>query len=526
MADSLTQSKQTFVWDPSQKGATWYALAAGAFGVLGLPSGPSPIALVVALVLLIYLVYDVVPRRGAWLGFLFGLSYFGLGFSWLLTSLHTYGGISMGLALLMLFLLSATMALYPALFGMVLSSLAPKIWLLPLAAPALWTLTEWLRTRVLGGFPWNLIGYAWDPWLPMIQAADLGGVFFLSWLLMFPASVVAVMWLRRSSWRETLVGLAIIAVIILSLFLYGKWRIESLIALQNRDIWAPPIRVAIVQANIAQHLKWEPKRQKENMERYLQLSRSLKGPLDLVVWPETAVAFFLQASSNYLNEIGQLSKDLDAPVLTGAPMADREKDGQWRFYNSMILLDDSDTLSRRYDKHHLVPFGEFIPFRGFVPSVFEKFTEGTEDFTPGPGPVSLPWSGGNIGPLICYEVIFPHEVRQLTSTGAKWLVNITNDAWFGESAKPQHLAMARMRAVENRRPLIRAANTGISTVFDHMGRQLGRIDANQMGTMVATVHQSTIRSLYQRSGHLWVWIWVYLCGASWLIGWWRNVKEK
>ncbi|MEO5339382.1 MAG: apolipoprotein N-acyltransferase [Magnetococcus sp. MYC-9] len=497
--------------------AAGYALLAGGIAVLGLPSGPSPIALMVGLMLLITLLPRFSARQGAWLGFFFGLSHFSLGFSWLLTSLHTHGGIPWLGSLLMLLGLAACMALYPALFGALLARLAPRPWLLPLAAPALWVITEWLRAHLLGGFAWNLVGYGWDRWAPFLQIADLGGIFLLSWLMVLPASVGAALWLRRPPTAPFFAACSGVALVLGLVFWYGEERLATLQRSQQQDN-RPPIRVAVVQGNIPQQLKWATAQQKETLERYLQLSRALPKPLDLVVWPETAMSFFFRSNPDFLAQISQLSRELAAPVLTGTPSIDREseEDG-WRYYNSMVMLDESGSLDQRYDKHHLVPFGEFIPLRGLVPAKFSKFTDGTEDFSGGPGPVPLTWNKGDIGPLICYEAIFPDEVRQLAATGVQWLINITNDAWFGDTAKPQHLAMVRLRAVENRLPMIRSANTGISAVFDDTGRELDRLPPDQAGGLVVTLPHGSGQSFYRDHGDLWLGIWLALALASaWL----------
>ena len=508
---------------PPPAHAAWYALFAGGLAVWGLPSAPSPIALILGLAILMSLLANLSSLRGAWLGFLFGMAYFSLGFSWLLTSLHVYGGLSSAVSLVMLLGLSATMALYPALFGALLPRLIlpSKPWLLPLAAPALWTVTEWLRAWLLGGFAWNLVGYGWNPWGHMLQVADLGGVFLLSWLMVFSGSVPVVLWWRRSEWKEILLGLIILGMVLGSVFLYGIWRMQTPLIRPSQTTQKQEsqtsIRVAIVQGNIPQQLKWHASYKGKTVARYVTLSQNLPKPLDLVVWPETAMAFFLQSHPHYLSQISLLSQELQAPLLTGVPIIDLGNNGRFQYYNSMVMLDENGTLDRRYDKHHLVPFGEFIPFRAFVPTTFKKFTEGTDDFSSGPGPVPLSWHKGDIGPLICYEAIFPEEVRTLALMGVKWLINITNDAWFGDSAKPQHLAMVRLRAIENRMPVIRAANTGISAAFDSLGQELGRIMANEEGALVVTLSQGSGQSFFQGSGSFWTWVWVGLCLVSWLV---------
>lgn len=482
-----------------------------------------PPAIMFAFGILFLLLRNCTMRRGAWLGFLFGMGHFTLGFSWLLTSIHTHGGFPLPLAIIMLLLFSAVIAIYPALFGALLPVLAPRPEVLPLVAPALWVVTEWLRSNMFTGFGWNLVGYSWNNWPTIIQLADLGGIYLLSWLLIFPAALGSLLWLRRHQTKFVLLWSGVLTVVFAVTLLYGRYNLDFNSQAQQKNIYAPPLRVAMVQGNISQEKKWDPEFINEAFLRYLDLSRSLETPVDLVVWPETAVAFFLQSNPKAIKRIGDLSKQVGAPVLTGGPMADKMADGRWNFYNSAVLLDDSRTLKNRYNKHHLVPFGEYIPLRNFIPASISKLTEGTSDFTPGPPHTPLEWSYGNIGMLICYEAIFPDEVRKLTTTGVRWLINITNDAWFGEAAKPQHLAMTRIRAVENRLPLIRVANTGISAAFDQNGTELARIEANTTGIKAVTVPRGHGQSLFRKAGHVWIWFWLYLSLASWLPGIWRRL---
>ncbi|MBF0127421.1 MAG: apolipoprotein N-acyltransferase [Magnetococcales bacterium] len=496
------------------------AVLSGMVSVLGLPPDPNPLLMVIGLALLLRLLEETRPRRGAWLGFCFGIGHFSLGNGWLWTSLHTFGGLpGVGAALLMLGL-AAILACYPALFGALLPRLAGRPWLLPLAAPAWWVVTEWLRAHLLSGFPWNLTGYVWDASETMMQAADLGGVYLLSWLTVFLAAVLAVL-ARPGAWQRyaLLMGSGLIAGILGLGFFYGQWRLQGLAEGLAKDIWTAPVRFAVVQGNIAQQLKWDPAHQEEGLKRYLDLSADLGGPVDLVVWPETAAAFFLQAAPRELQRIADLSRGLGAPILTGAPMADRDAENkqEWLYFNSMVMIGagESGTFRQRYDKHHLVPFGEYIPFRFLAPKALHKLTHGTKDFTPGRLPVPLAWGNGAIGSLICYEVIFPDEVRLLAVQGAQWLINVTNDAWFGESAKPQHLAMARMRAVENRLPMIRVANSGISAIFNHLGQELGRVAPNRRGVLERSVTRGPGQSVWVRTGRYWIWIWLGLCVVSW-----------
>lgn len=494
------------------------AFLAGAVAVLGLPPYHQQWCMIFGLALLIVIVSQVSWRRGAGLGFFFGLGHFSFGFSWLLTSLHRYGDLWMSLSLMILVLLAASMAVYIALFGGVLRLFAPKPGLVPVAAPALWVICEWLRSHLFTGFPWNLAGYGWNNQEWIMQVADLGGVSLLSWLMVFPAALLAWIWVRRFQLRPLIGGGVLLVGSLLLAAGYGMGRSAELSMVQHQDVH--PLKVAMVQGNVEQSKKWDPKYREEGFFKYLGLSGRINEPVDLVVWPETAIAFFIQASPENRQRVVTLSQRLLAPILTGAPMADKdgEREGHWLFYNSMVLLDATDDLSRRYDKYHLVPFGEFVPLRQFMPSFIKKITYGSEDFSRGPGPVPLKWEHGAIGGLVCYETIFSHEVRELALAHARWLVNVTNDAWFGEAAKPQHLAMAQLRAVENRIPMIRVANTGISAAFDQLGHELGRIAPNEAGTLIVTVPQGLGESFFQTSEPWWIGVWMMMCVVSWFLG--------
>ncbi|MBF0381875.1 MAG: apolipoprotein N-acyltransferase [Magnetococcales bacterium] len=507
-----------------QRGPAYLAVISGMVAVRGLPPIHEELTMMVAFCTLFLLLARTSTLRGAWLGFLFGCGHFTLSFSWLLTSIHTYGGFSLPVAVLALLLFSMAMAIYPAIFGALLPRLAPRPEMVPIAAPALWVITEWLRVHVFTGFAWNLAGYGWNSREAILQIADLGGIYLLSWLMLFPAAVLSLLWVRRRVTKKVFIGLGLIAMVLGLAHLYGTFRIDSDQFSNNSTRWSAPLRVAMVQGNVAQDQKWDPDFRGEGFFRYLDLSHSISEPVDLVVWPETAVAFFLQASPRAMEQIGKLSQHLGAQILTGAPMADKTNQfGKWEFFNSAVILDEGKNFKRRYNKHHLVPFGEYIPFREYVPNNISKLTAGTSDFTPGPSATPLPWNQGNIGLLICYEVIFPEEVRKLAKSGVRWLINITNDAWFGEAAKPQHLAMARVRAIENHLPMVRVANTGISAAFDQFGRELGRIPPNKMGVLTVELPRAHSKSLFSKAGDVWIWFWLYLSVAALLPRIWRKI---
>ncbi|MBF0341599.1 MAG: apolipoprotein N-acyltransferase, partial [Magnetococcales bacterium] len=387
------------------------ALLAGGATMWGLPPEAHPVPAILGMGVLLRLLDGSPSRRGARLGFLFGLGHFIPGLAWLWSSLHVFGKIPAPVVVGMIVGLAAILSGYCALFGALLPRLVPARWLLPLAAAALWVVTEWLRAHLFSGFPWNLLGQVWDGSETCLQLADLGGVYLLSGLTLFLAGLLAlaVPVGAGQGFRTPAVALVVALGVLGAGYGYGHWRLETLAADSGM------LRVALVQGNVPQDLKWDPERKKDWLKRYLEHTRALEKPVDLVVWPETAVGFFLQISPEELARITTLSREINAPILTGAPMADRDGQNEWSYFNSMILIDSGETgkFASRYDKHHLVPYGEYIPFRSLAPASMHKLTHGSKDFSTGPGPVTLNWGLDKIGPLICYEVIFPDEVRQL-----------------------------------------------------------------------------------------------------------------
>ncbi|MBF0612597.1 MAG: apolipoprotein N-acyltransferase [Magnetococcales bacterium] len=485
------------------------AFVAGAVGVLGFPPYSLVGVLMVTFAILLSLSWSRPWKRRFAHGFYFGLGHFIFGFHWLLTSLNEFGHIPLPVSILMLFLLSALMAVYPALFAVAVPPLTPHLWWLPITAPLLWSGSEWLRSHVFTGFAWNLAGYSWNTWPSILQVADIGGVYLLSWLTMAVASLL-VLAMRREGRREEMHRALILAILLIALAHgYGHWRLTSpppvvdQAILSPLEIQPPLLKVALVQGNIPQNMKWQPEFQAATMQTYTDLSRTVARKVDVVIWPETAIPLFLQASPHYIRHMGKLTEEINAPILAGAPTASKQDD-HWAYHNSLLMLDSDQSLHRRYDKHHLVPFGEYIPLRRYLPGNLQKLTVGADDFQPGPGPIPMPWSKGAIGALICYEADVPAEVRQLALAGAKWLVNPTNDGWFGEDAKPQHLAMAKYRAVENRLPMIRVANTGISAAFDAYGRELGRLESNRQGVLELTIPKGWGDAPYHRIGDWWM----------------------
>lgn len=345
-----------------------------------------------------------------------------------------------------------------------------------------WTVMEWARSWVLTGFPWNPLGSVWDP-LPVLQFGAVVGAFGLSMVTVLVAALPAL--LADAVGRRA--RLAIIALMVglpLALGLWGQARLAAHAAGE-----VPGIRLRLVQAAINQSHKWREDLRQAHLDSYVELSRAPGfDKVTHVIWPETAAAYFLDMDYPHRARTA-LAAPPGGMVLTGAPRVSERGVEPFQVWNSLMAVTDTAGIAAIYDKVHLVPFGEYVPFRAVMP---KELNIGGTDFSPGPGLRTLNVPGlPPFSPLICYEAIFPGAVVGRDQKRPEWLLNITNDAWFGLSAGPyQHLAAARMRAIEEGLPLVRVANTGISAVFDGMGRETARLDLGERGVVDAALPAS------------------------------------
>jgi apolipoprotein N-acyltransferase len=454
------------------------------------------------------------------LGWWFGLGYFLAGLYWVGISMlvdplrfgwmipFAVGGLSAG------------MALYPAtaLWLTWLSGTRGTSRILLLAAN--WSLCEWLRGHLLSGFPWNLIGSVWSVSTATMQLGAAIGILGLGLLTVIVASLPSLIagplgpepWVARRPWLPPLIALALVA----ALWGGGAWRLA-----EAESATVPGITLRIVQPNIAESLKWQPGRLRENLAETMQLS---SGPgldhVSAILWPEASVPYDLAAEPALRQDLGDLLP-ANAYLLTGTPRREAVKGasaGSFRYFNSLEALDHAGNIIASYDKFHLVPYGEYVPLRSVLP--IQKITPGTIDFTPGHGPRTLDLPGlPPFGPLICYEVIFPDEVVQ-PENRPSWLLNVTNDAWFGSSSGPyQHFESARMRAIEQGLPLVRVANTGISAVIDPYGRVIARLGLGLRGSFDSGLPRAlAAETLYARYGDALLLVMLAVTGAlAWLL---------
>jgi apolipoprotein N-acyltransferase len=445
-------------------------LLAASFPTIGLPY-----LAWIALVPLFISLKDRTVRQGFWLSGITGLFYFTGTVHWVTNSIHFYGNVPILPASLVTLLLCAFLALYPALFGAAAVSLKKdRPALFVIAAPALWTALELARTYVFSGFPWSLLGYSQYTVLPIIQFADITGVYGVSFLIVLVNAAVAEFSMNRRNW-QVVAATALVLALVLG---YGSARLRA-------PEQGEGITISVVQGNIEQDKKWDPAYQAETIAVYKRLTREgLAQRPDLVIWPETATPFYF--GGEYRNDkpltadLVEFVKENKVPLLFGSPTYEVKPTRQIVGRNSAFLLSGEGRVEATYHKIHLVPFGEYVPLKKVLFFV-EKMVQAIGDFEAGDQykVMTIPYGGpgqkkeATLCTVICYEIIFPDLVRRFVDNGARIVTTVTNDAWFGKTAAPfQHFSMAVLRAVENRVPVARAANTGISGFIDSKGNIL------------------------------------------------------
>ena len=354
---------------------------------------------------------------------------------------------------------------------------------------------------MLTGFPWNPLGSVWDGVLPELQVGAVTGIWGLSLLTAVVVMAPALLADPLSRRGKALV-LAVVVGLPLAGWIGGAIRLAGAPDPHDPDALVSGLRLRLVQPNLPQANKWRDDLREANLREQVALSRSPGfETVTTVVWPETAASYFLDLDPLH-REIVASAAPLGGLILTGAPRITPRDVEPFQVWNSLFAVTANAEVVGVYDKSHLVPFGEYVPFRGLLPMT--KMTHGGTDFSPGPGPRTLDLPGlPPVSPLICYEAIFPHAVVAAGPERPAWLLAITNDGWFGQSAGPyQHLAAARMRAIEEGLPLARAANTGISAMIDPYGRELGRLPLGGKGVLDAPLPKPVAITPYGRFGNL------------------------
>jgi len=434
---------------------------------------------------LLLALHRLTPARAARLGLVAGLFYYTALLYWIVIVLGRYGHLSWLVTLPALLLLAFYMSLYLALFAALTSWAMARSRALLWLAPSLWVVLDFVRGRLFSGFPWQDLGYTQAPAPYLIQVADLFGHHGVTFLLVLVNCLVFLLITRQSrnsatpGQRPSLAAWLAACLLVAGAMAYNVLRYQQV---TEATAAAPTIRVAVVQGNIEQDQKWTQGMQRKTVEIYNDLSRqALAAPgarPELLVWPETALPFAPAASPIFPELVEPFLSTERIWLLTGAPVFEQMPaeptagagPADVRYYNATLLLTPTGQINGRYDKEHLVPFGEYMPLRRYLP-LPRALVESVGDFTAGQVSEPLSCQKARIGVLICFESIFPEIAGKWAANGANLLVNQTNDAWFGRSSAPwQHLSMVVFRAVETRRSLARAANTGVSGFIDPLGR--------------------------------------------------------
>ncbi len=480
----------------------WLAAFAGLLLALSFPKPGFSILAWCALVPLMLACGNKSPQKAFKLGFVTGLvAYAGILY-WINIVVTTYGKLPWIVSLSVFMLLVAYLALYLGALAW-LVRLGEKAGIAPLVSfPVLWVGLEYLRSFLLTGFPWASLGHSQYRTLPLIQIVDITGVYGLSFLIAL-ANIVLYLIIRAVVKKEPEAyptrGLIVLLLLLVLVLFYGSSRLSS-------SDEGKPLKVALVQGNIEQDIKWDPAFQETTVAAYERLSREACATgVDLLVWPESAAPFFFQSDAKFTPRIRALARAVNSPMVVGSPAYERECDTV-RYYNSAFLLSPSGEILGRSDKIHLVPFGEYVPLAQLFPFV-HKMVAGIGDFSAGAKPLPLNTGKGQIGVLICFEGIFPDLAREYVREGSRLLVNITNDAWFGRSSAPyQHLSMIVFRAVENRVPVVRAANTGITSIIDSKGHIRAMTPLFKETFLTGEVRLGEGGTFYGRFGDIFAWL--------------------
>jgi apolipoprotein N-acyltransferase len=454
-----------------------------------------------ALVPLFYAIEGKGLYRSFKLGLLTGvISFLGILY-WIIVAVHTYGHFPLIVSGLILLLLVFYLSLYYGAFTLLYRFLQMQFgFQVIILAPFLWVSLEYLRSIFLTGFPWANLGHSQYLNLPFIQIADLTGVYGLSFTILL-ANVtlyqVFHQWPKRTfPFREV----ALTVLILLTFLIYGYVRIKTI---DQRVLHQPLLKVGLAQGNINQSVKWNKSLQEQILRIYRDLSMKVaEGKPDLIIWPETAAPFFFQEATEYQPLIFSIPEKTGAYLLFGSPSYTEEK-GKVKLHNSAYLASPAGIILGRYDKIHLVPFGEYVPLADLLS--LGSFGE-VGDFRPGKEYSLFSLPQGKFGIIICFEIIFPDLCRRFVNRGANFLVTITNDAWFGRTSAPyQHFSIATFRAVENRVFIARAANTGITGIIDPKGKimkQGGIFKEEAMNGMIRLSSRKTFYTLY---GDIFAW---------------------
>lgn len=495
------------------------ALIAGALSVLAFaPFYIWPVMLV-TLPVLVWLLDGAYAGEGKWpsraacrttavTGWGFGFGYFLAGLYWISSAFLVEAEIFAWLLPFAVTLMPAGLAMFYALAAVAAGPLWRPGPARVIALATTLTLAEWLRGKLFTGFPWNTLGYALTWPEPLMQWASVFGVYGLTLFAVLILAAPAAVWTPGAVRLQRPVPRfgypVLMACLLAGSALWGQWRLQG-----SEPGFVDGVRLRIIQPSIPQKEKWKPENRAAVFQRYLQVSRErVPGEtLDKVshlIWPESALPFLLEETPEALDAISAMLPE-DAVFITGAARAERNSDTgspRLKVFNSLFVMDKKARILGHYDKVHLVPFGEYLPFQEMLERIgLEQLTRVRGGFTPGNGTRVLSAPGvPDFIALVCYEIIFPDAVRE-TGTNPGWLLNVTNDAWFGNGTGPhQHFHQSRIRAVEQGLPLVRAANNGISAVVDSYGRVIARLPRNAVQALDSALPEASPVTVFVKWG--------------------------
>lgn len=446
-----------------------------------------PVALV-SLPLLLYVISAATSSQNAfYLGWWYGFGFFITGLYWIANALFVDIGSFFWLLPFAVFAIPAVLAIYIGLVAVLSRYCARNSEQLAFYFIIFWVFAEIVRANFLGGYPWLIFGYAIAKWDSLVQTASIFGVYGLSIMAMVVACSPFLFFSRD---KNKVALFFLVTTIIVGNVWY------STIRLNDEDTQFSTYQVRLVQGNFQQNVKSTYKEKMQNLATLQKLSEPNHEKFSYILWPEGAIDFLVDVSVNFNfpNFI-----PTNGFLLAGSVRVDNLQNIQ-RVWNSVLVVDSRGSIKDYYDKRHLVPFGEFVPFKQYLP--ITKVTQGTLDFSHGETPNAIRLKGmPTIFPLICYEAYFTEDA-EIDNSGLGLMVNFTNDAWYGNSSGPyQHLYMSKLRAIEYGLPMLRVANTGISAVFDSYGRMLSSIALNQRGVIDSYIPLPTKeRSLYSKYG--------------------------